>query len=176
MNIKKSMAVSGTRAFIALGANLGNPIQQLDRAVLALGAKSGIIRIAMSKIYRSQPHGPKDQPDYLNAVLEVRTILSPKTLLSVLHDIEDSQGRIRQARWAARTIDLDLILFGDTIENSPSLTLPHPCAHEREFVIQPLIDLDKTLFIPKHGAVLELVKKLPVDTLEEIRNVKTYHC
>lgn len=162
-------------AYIALGSNLGNPIQQLDLAALAIGAHPQITRLAMSPIYQSKPHGDIVQPDFINAVMSVTTTLSAHDLLDVLHDIENQQGRQRNVVWGPRTLDLDLILFADAVLKTPSLIIPHPRAHEREFVIQPLVDLNPELIIPGKGRVSDLLTQLPTATMEIIRNVTTYH-
>lgn len=169
------MTTTGLRAFIALGANLGNPLQQLDTASSTLGEHPDITRIAMSKVYQSVPHGDTNQPDFFNAVLAIRTTLSARELLAVMHDIEHRQGRERKQRWGARTLDLDLILYGHDRINSKVLTLPHPRAHLREFVVKPLYDLDKSLIIPEQGGVADLLQALPLDNLTEIRDVTAYH-
>ncbi len=164
------------RAFIALGANLGEPLAQLDSAVAALNQQPGVTCIAMSKVYLSKPHGPQDQPDFTNAVVEIRTVLSAEQLLDTLQAIEFKHGRKRQEHWGARTLDLDIILFGNQQINTPRLTIPHPRASEREFVIRPLADLDADLVIASRGRVKDLLKRLPVNTMETIRNVTTDYC
>lgn len=171
----KNSQTQGARAFIALGANLGEPLAQLDAAVQYLDAHPQITCLSMSRVYQSQPHGPQDQPDFTNAALLVRTTLTPLNLLTVMQAIEASLGRVRQRHWGERTIDLDLILYDNIIMQTPTLTLPHPLAHRREFVIQPLYDLDATLVIPNYGKVATLLKKLPTKQLREIRNDTTYH-
>ncbi|MBS9778103.1 MAG: 2-amino-4-hydroxy-6-hydroxymethyldihydropteridine diphosphokinase [Gammaproteobacteria bacterium] len=163
------------KAYIALGANLGKPLSQLDSAAQALQKCPDIECVAMSKVYATKPHGPQDQPDYTNAVLEISTTLTPIELLDVIHAIEKENGRVRNQRWGARTLDLDIILYGDISLETEKLTIPHPRAHEREFVIGPLADLDNTLLIPPYGSVSELKKQLPIHTMEVIRNVTTYN-
>lgn len=163
------------RVFVALGANLGEPLQQLDTAVEMLQNHPEITCVAMSKVYASKPHGPQDQPDYTNAVLELYTTLSPHQLLACLQQVENDHGRQRKVHWGARTLDLDIILFADVRLHSEDLTIPHPRSHEREFVVQPLADLDADVLIPPHGNVGELLKKLPIETMEIIRDVTTYN-
>ncbi len=162
------------RAFIALGANLGEPLKQLDSAVESLNKQQGVTCIAMSKVYVSKPWGNTDQPDFTNAVLEIHTSLSAEQLLDVLQKIELEHGRERKEHWGARTLDLDIILFGDEIINTERLIVPHPRAIEREFVIQPLADLDETLAIGQHS-VSDLLNTLPIETMEIIRDVTTYN-
>ncbi|PIE44867.1 MAG: 2-amino-4-hydroxy-6-hydroxymethyldihydropteridine diphosphokinase [Gammaproteobacteria bacterium] len=164
------------RAFIAVGSNLHDPLQQLDNAIKALREHQSITPVAMSKIYLSKPHGVVNQADFFNAVVEVKTTLSPDALLDVLHNIEAQQGRVRKTvRWGPRTLDLDIILYDDIVMTTPTLTIPHPRAHEREFVMQPLSDLDNTLEVPNYGKVAELIKALPLKNLTEIRHGITYH-
>lgn len=164
-----------TRAFIAMGANLGNPLQQLDTAAMVLSAHERIACIAMSPLYKSIPHGVKNQPDFTNSVLEINTTLLPRELLCVLQHIETAQGRERNVRWGARTLDLDIILYGDVSLSSKTLTIPHPRAYQREFVIKPLFDLDHALILPGHGRVADIMLTLPLDNLTEIRHGITYH-
>lgn len=131
---------------IALGANLGDRLGTLSAAVRAVSQISGLRTLRVSPIVETDPIGP-EQPDYLNAVLLARTRLAPASLLRELHRIEAEFGRIRETRWGARTLDLDLIQMADLVLDSPALSLPHPRAHERAFVLQPwlLADPDATL-------------------------------
>ncbi|WP_184138155.1 2-amino-4-hydroxy-6-hydroxymethyldihydropteridine diphosphokinase [Deinococcus humi] len=137
-------------AYIALGANLGQPLETLRWAasqVARLGELHGV-----SQLYRTTPvGGPPRQPDYLNAALWLRTDLPPLELLSALHDIEARAGRERRERWEARVLDLDLIVYGNRVEVGPSLTLPHPRAWERAFVLAPLADLQSVMAHPLTG-------------------------
>lgn len=137
-------------AYIALGANLGEPLRvlrQAREAVAELGQLTGV-----SALYRTAPvGGPPGQPDYLNAAVRLQTALDPARLLAALHAIEAAAGRERRERWAARTLDLDLILYGSLVQASPSLTLPHPRAWDRAFVLAPLADLDPDLRHPVTG-------------------------
>lgn len=167
--------LTAVRAFIALGANIGEPLEQLDAAVKALDNVTAITCLAMSKVYQSPPHGPQDQPDFTNAVVAITTTLAPTELLSVMQAIELGLGRTRKRHWGERKIDLDLILHGDTVMQTPALTIPHPRAHQREFVVKPLYDLDPKLYIPSHGYVADLLQNLPVKNLREIRDGTTYH-
>lgn len=164
------------RVFIALGSNLGNPVQQIDTAILAIASHDAIERIKLGKIYQSKPHGPQGQPDFLNTVLEIRTTLSPEYLLAFLHRIEAEQNRERLQHWGPRTIDLDIVLFGERVCDTETLTIPHPRAHEREFVLLPLQDIDNTITIPLLGEVSECIQKLPATTMKVIRDVTTYNC
>lgn len=156
-------------AYIALGANLGDPLPTLHWArdeVSKLGQVTGV-----SRLYRTAPvGGPPGQPDYLNAALSLQTALAPADLLAALHDIEARAGRTREVRWEARVLDLDLILYGDQISDDPALTLPHPRAWERAFVLAPLLDLDPALKHPHTGeTVAEALAKADQNGIELMR-------
>ena len=156
-------------AYIALGANLGDPLPMLHWArdeVGKLGQVTGV-----SRLYRTAPvGGPPGQPDYLNAALSLQTALPPADLLAALHDIEARAGRTREVRWEARVLDLDLILYGDQISDDPALTLPHPRAWERAFVLAPLHDLDPALRYPRTGeTVAEALAKADQNGIELMR-------
>lgn len=136
-------------AFIALGANLGDPLAALQSAVTDLTAL-GEVR-ARSALYRTAPvGGPPGQPEYLNAAVHLRTALPPTALLAALHAAEARAGRTRRERWEARVLDLDLILYGDLVQDD-GLTLPHPRAWDRAFVLAPLHDLNPALAHPVTG-------------------------
>ena len=148
------------QAFVALGANLGDPVATLRAAIEALRGTTAAKLLTVSSLYRTAPVGLKDQPDFINAValLEVDdSVLPASTFLLRLFDIEASFGRIRSIRNAPRTLDLDLLLFGDTVCTSPGLTLPHPRLAERAFVLAPLAEIAPTLEIPGCGCVAELL-------------------
>lgn len=150
-------------AVIALGANLGDRLGTLAAAVRAVSGIDGVRVLRVSPVVETDPIGP-EQPDYLNAVLLARTRLAPVTLLRELHRIEADFGRVRETRWGARTLDLDLIQVGDLMADSPALTLPHPRAHERAFVLQPwlLADPGATLLVADGARpVAALLESLP---------------
>lgn len=132
--------------YIALGSNLDNPLEQLKQAVSSL-QKLGE-DLVVSPFYGSKPLGPQDQPDYVNAVVEIRTDLPPCKLLDELQRIENEQGRVRLRRWGERTLDLDILLYGDEQIETERLTIPHYDMHNREFVIVPLYDLNPDLILP----------------------------
>jgi len=132
-------------AHVALGANLGDPLAALRTAVRALAAV-GVVT-AVSAVYRTSPVGPVAQPDYLNAAVTLDTGLSPKSLLAELHAIERSLGRERRERWGPRTLDLDLIAYEGQRRDAEGVELPHPRAHEREFVLRPLADIAPDLLL-----------------------------
>jgi 2-amino-4-hydroxy-6-hydroxymethyldihydropteridine diphosphokinase len=146
-----------TRVYIALGANLDDPKGQLDSAAGALAdlALPGSYRI--SGYYRSAPMGEVEQPDYLNAVAALDTELSPLALLDALQVIENGQGRVREVRWGPRTLDLDLLLYGDEIIDSPRLTVPHYGMKNRSFVLIPLSELAPGLLLPCGSRLGELI-------------------
>jgi 2-amino-4-hydroxy-6-hydroxymethyldihydropteridine diphosphokinase len=131
----------GARAFLGLGTNLGDRLANLQRAVDLLAAMPGVRVIRSSRIYETAPVGPP-QPDFLNAVIEVDTDLEPHDLLAAAADVERSLHRVRDVRWGPRTIDVDVLTFGDRVIDTPDLTVPHPRMHERAFVLAPLMDLE----------------------------------
>lgn len=135
------MLATAVSAYIALGSNLGDRHAHLAAARQALAALSGIHLLNVSPIYETAPLGPAGQQDYLNAVACVATTLAPHALLDALLLIEQSRGRIRRERWGPRTLDLDLLLHGETNIQDAHLTLPHPAMLERAFVLTPLHDL-----------------------------------
>jgi 2-amino-4-hydroxy-6-hydroxymethyldihydropteridine diphosphokinase len=144
------------RAFVGLGANLGNAEAVLRSAVDALGQLAGITLASCSRTYRSAPVDAGG-PDYLNAVAAIDTELSPADLLQALQRIEQAHGRERPYVNAPRTLDLDLLLYGDETVDSPGLRVPHPRLHERAFVLLPLAELAPALRIPGHGLVRDLL-------------------
>jgi 2-amino-4-hydroxy-6-hydroxymethyldihydropteridine diphosphokinase len=127
-------------AYVGFGANLGDPARTLREAAVELGPRVGSIEAA-SRIYRTRPVGLEDQPDFQNAVARVRTALSAEELLDVLLAVEAEFGRVRDVRWGPRTLDLDLLWYEGEERGDARLTLPHPRAHEREFVLRPLAEL-----------------------------------
>ena len=157
--------------YIAVGSNLQNPAQQLDLAAIALNKLPHSHIARLSSIYRSAAVGPGEQPDYLNAVICLTTTLAPSELLAALQHIEQEQGRERGERWGPRTLDLDLLLYGDLTIVSATLTVPHPRMHERDFVLYPLLEIsDTTLTLPDGRDLETLVNQCPRGQL-----VKTQH-
>jgi 2-amino-4-hydroxy-6-hydroxymethyldihydropteridine diphosphokinase len=128
-------------AYVAFGANLGEPVATLRAAAVELGGRPGIELVAGSPIYRTGPIGPPGQSDYANAVARAETTLTADALLDLLHAVEDWFGRVRDVRWGPRTLDLDLIWYEGDERSGGRLILPHPRAHEREFVLRPLCDI-----------------------------------
>ena len=148
-------------AFIGIGSNLDNPRQQVADAVVALRQLPQSQLVAVSPWYRSAPLGPGDQPDYINGVARIDTTLQPEPLLVALQDIENRQGRRRDIRWGPRTLDLDILLYGDSTIASPQLTIPHPQLTLRNFVLFPLCDLAPALQLPDGTILAELLANTP---------------
>ncbi|MFC8273593.1 2-amino-4-hydroxy-6-hydroxymethyldihydropteridine diphosphokinase [Streptomyces sp. NPDC057271] len=146
-------------AVIALGANLGNRLETLQGAVDALEDTPGLRVKAVSPVYETEPWGvdPGSQPSYLNAVALVKTTLPPSSLLERAHAVEEAFHRVREERWGARTIDVDIVAYADVVSDDPVLTLPHPRAHQRAFVLAPWHDVDPDAQLPGHGTVAELL-------------------
>jgi 2-amino-4-hydroxy-6-hydroxymethyldihydropteridine diphosphokinase len=146
------------KAVIALGSNLGDRGLNIDSAVAEIAK---IIEVThLSTNYETDPVGGPDQPKYLNAVLIADSFLAPHELLNSLLEIEYRLGRIREIHWGPRTIDLDLIIFGDERIDSPDLVLPHPRAHERRFVLEPWAEIDPDAELPGHGRVEEILQRI----------------
>lgn len=149
------------RAYIGLGANLDEREAALRAAVAALGAADGIEVVAVSTFRETEPVGYLDQPRFLNGAVAVDTTLAPRELLGALLAVERSLGRTREGpRFGPRTIDLDLLLYGDESLDEPGLTVPHPRLHERAFALDPLAELDPALVVPGHGPLETLRSKL----------------
>lgn len=140
-----------TRAYVSLGSNLGDREAHLRHAARALAETPGVRVVAGSRIYETDPVGPGPQGPYLNAALELDTTLGPRALLDRLLAIEAERGRVRGARNAARTLDLDLLLLGDAEVRAPGLALPHPGLADRPFVLEPLADLAPERVVPGTG-------------------------
>lgn len=151
------------RVFLGLGANLGQPLQQLRQARQQLSRHRCIDIGASSPLYRTPAlGGPAGQPDYLNAVLQLTTSLSPRELLDCCREIEAACGRTRNVRWAPRTLDIDLLLYGQCLSDDPDLVLPHPRLHTRHFVLLPLAELAPELNHPRlNQTVGGLLQNLP---------------
>ena len=150
------------RSFVGLGANLGDPRAQIERALELLAAQEGVEVVAVSSLRETDPVGYEDQPRFLNGAVELRTSLPARGLLERLLAIERRLGRVRGKgpRFGPRAIDLDLLLYGDAVIDEPGLVVPHPRLHERRFVLEPLADLDPALEIPGRGQVQALLSGL----------------
>jgi 2-amino-4-hydroxy-6-hydroxymethyldihydropteridine diphosphokinase len=147
-------------AFIGLGANLDNPLQQVTQAISELDAIQHTRVLAASSLYRSAPVGYADQPDFINAVAKLQTGLSPRRLLDALHVIENRHGRRRSVRNAPRTLDLDLLLYGALVVGEEDLTLPHPRMHERAFVLLPLAEIAPDASLPGYPPLAQLLAQV----------------
>lgn len=157
------------RAYIGLGSNLATPLLQLRSALDALRALPQSSVVAHSSFYISDPLGPADQPRYVNAVAALDTGLSPLALLDVLQTIELEQGRTRKAeRWGPRTLDLDILLFGNLHIDEPRLTVPHYHMHARAFVLYPLAEIAPDLRLPDGRPISELLEACPYVGLERL--------
>ena len=155
-------------AYIALGANLGDPVRTVRAATTALQEMPDARFIVGSSLYRTAPVGLKHQPDFINAVVELETALPPVDLLTRLFAIEAAFGRVRSIRNAPRTLDLDLLLYGDQILDLPELTLPHPRMTERAFVLAPLAEIAPDLAIPGRGPLAALLPQVADQRIEKL--------
>ena len=159
------------RCYIGLGANLANPVQQLEQAIAALGQVPHSRLVAVSSLYGSKPMGPQDQPDYVNAVAALDTTLLPEQLLDALQSIEQSQGRQRKAeRWGPRTLDLDILLYGEQIINTERLTVPHYGLKLREFVLYPLAEIAAELRLPDGTVLSSLLQQVGLNGLQKLHS------
>lgn len=149
------------RAYVGLGANLGDREATLRQAVERLGEVDGLRVVGVSQLRETDPVGVVDQPRFLNGAAAIETELAPRELLDALLDVERGLGRVRDgARWGPRTVDLDLLVYADLVMDEPGLHVPHPRLHERRFALEPLADLDPSLEIPGRGTVSELLSAL----------------
>ncbi|WP_296934576.1 2-amino-4-hydroxy-6-hydroxymethyldihydropteridine diphosphokinase [uncultured Marinobacter sp.] len=157
-----------TDAFIGLGSNLKEPATQLARAVSALATLPDTVLVAQSPFYASRPVGPQDQPDFVNGAVWLRTSLTPHQLLDQLQRIEHKHGRERLRHWGPRTLDLDILIFGDQVLEDERLTVPHRELRNRDFALQPLLDLKADLALPDGTAVAELRSRCPDNGLRKL--------
>ena len=155
--------------YIGLGSNLEQPVNQVKKARIAINRLEKVQEVAFSSLYQSSPMGPKHQPDYINAVMAVNTSLKPIDMLRCLQQIENQQGRMRNdQRWTARTLDLDMLLYGDQQIDIPDLLVPHYGIADRTFVLYPLYEIEPELDIPGFGHISDLIANTPFDGLEKI--------
>jgi 2-amino-4-hydroxy-6-hydroxymethyldihydropteridine diphosphokinase len=147
----------GPTVVLALGSNLGDRLASLQGGVGALCARPGLSGVQVSPVYATAPVGGPAQPDYLNAVLVASTTLSARAVLGRCQEAENALGRVRTERWGPRALDVDVIIYGTEVSDDPELTLPHPRAHERAFVLAPWHDVDPGAVIPGHGRVADLL-------------------
>jgi 2-amino-4-hydroxy-6-hydroxymethyldihydropteridine diphosphokinase len=155
---------------LALGSNLGDRLASLQGGVNALCAEPGLEDVAVSPVYETAPVGGPAQPDYLNAVLTASTSLPARAVLDRARGAEAALRRVRAQRWGPRTLDVDVIVYGDEISADPELTLPHPRAHERAFVLAPWHDLDPDAVIPGRGRIADLLTAAGTGGLRRLRD------
>lgn len=166
----QTTALETITAYIGLGSNLGDSIANLHSAIAQLAAVEGITLQAVSRFYTSKPMGPQDQPDYVNAVACVQTKLTPLDLLNTLFTVERAHGRVRNPalRWGARTLDLDLLLYGTQTVNLPQLHIPHVGLGQRAFVVVPLMDIAPCLILPNGTKLQDCLAALTCDDLDPL--------
>ena len=151
--------VLSSAVFIGIGANIGSVHENFAKALKSIRKCTRVV--AVSSLYESNPVGPQDQPKFTNAVIKVETELAPFELLDRLKEIEREIGRKKTKRWGPRVIDLDIIFYGDLVISTDSLVIPHPRAHERRFVLEPLLEIEPTAWHPaKNMAVKDICSKL----------------
>lgn len=157
-------------AFIALGANLHDPEQQIQAAIEELAMLRDTRLSSVSSLYRSAPVGYLEQPDFVNAVAGIETALAPRALLEALLSIERRYGRVRQFPNAPRTLDLDIVLYGDLEIDEPGLTIPHPRMHERAFVLVPLAEIAPDRIVPGRGRAGDLVAQVDASSVVRLES------
>jgi len=163
LNIEQSEKV-----YIGLGSNIEQPYVQIKNAIQALNELPDTTVIRDSGYYKSRPMGPEDQPDFVNAVVEVKTTLSAKKLLEQCQKIEQQQGRVKKRHWGARTIDLDILLYTDIEMKTDQLEIPHPGICQRDFVYLPLLKLNSEIIIPGLGVLKNIVQLQKKQSLEQL--------
>lgn len=164
-------------AYLGLGANLGQPQQQLSWAVHQLSALPQCQLAAVSRLYRSKPAlgSPENQPDYTNAVVAVMTTLTPHQLLQQLQALENQAGRVRVERWGARVLDLDILLYAQDIIKTPDLIIPHRELCHRSFVVLPLLDICPTLTLPNGTKIASLATATVSDDIHVTADNTWWH-
>ncbi len=165
------MSVTLDVAYIALGSNLQQPRCQLQTAFAALARLPDTQLIAQSSLYRSAPVGYVNQPDFVNAVAAIRTALTPRALLDALLAIEREHGRVREFANAPRTLDLDILLYGERVIRAPGLTVPHPRMHERAFVLVPLAQIAPGVRVPGSGRACDLLQNLDTTSVSVLKEI-----
>lgn len=155
-------------AYIGIGSNIGDSLARVRAAFDSLAQLSGCRLVSRSRLYRTRPFGPVEQGDFVNAVAGMLTMLSAAALLSGIRGIESAAGRVRTERWGPRTLDLDLLVFGNQRIATPELNVPHPGIAERGFVLAPLVDIAPTMHVPGLGRTEQLLRALPEDGIAEV--------
>jgi len=158
-----------TIAFIGLGSNIKSPKQQIKSAIKSIEGIALTQVLKVSSLYKSKPIGPQNQNDYINAVAKIDTDLMPLELLECMQDIENQQGRIRKEHWGPRTLDLDILMFGEEIIKDDKLTIPHAEIENRSFVLAPLAEIAPNCLIPDKGMARDLLAIIGQEDLEIIR-------
>lgn len=160
--------------YIGLGSNLSDPERQVIQGCAEIAALDHVHLIKTSSLYQSPPLGPADQPDYINAVAKIATSLTPEELLAELQAIETKHGRVRTSeRWSARTLDLDILVYGEKVIKSESLVIPHLGLYERAFVLYPLLEIAPELLIPGYGSISELALNCERGSLKVVANISS---
>lgn len=159
------------KACIALGANIGDPLRQIEAGFAALAALPGTRLLSRSSLYRSAPVGYADQPDFINAVAIIETALAPHALLAALLNIERVNGRVREFPNAPRTLDLDIVLYGDCVVHDPGLTIPHARMLERAFVMVPLAEVAPDMEVPGQGTVRHLASRVDAGSVAQLQRI-----
>lgn len=156
------------RAFVGVGANLGDAAAQVRAAIGALAALPGTRLVAASSLYRTAPLGYADQPDFVNAAVLLETALAPRALLEALQAVEARSGRARSFKDAPRVLDLDLLLYGGEVLQEPDLVVPHPRLHSRAFALAPVVEIDPDAAIPGRGPAKEWLARCADQRVERI--------
>lgn len=157
------------RVYIGIGSNLEDPVTQVKDAIEELEMLPDTILAARSSLYTGKPMGPQDQPDYINAVVALDTLLSPEDLFARMMEIEKQAGRVRDGeQWGPRILDLDLLMYGKKKIDEAHLTVPHPAMHERDFVIIPLAEVAGNMKIPGHGLLSTLINQVENHSLKKV--------
>ena len=158
-------------AYIAIGSNLGDRVANVKKAVLRAADEVKATLVFMSSFYETEPWGIKEQPDFVNAVMGVETELPPKALLAHLKSVEAGMGRENAERWGPRTVDLDIIFYGGLVMDEDGLTIPHPAAHERAFVMVPLAEIAPDFVHPIIGkSVSDIAKSLDKSGVKKLES------
>lgn len=165
------MAAQTHTACVALGANIGEPLRQIEAGFAALAALPGTRLLARSSLYRSAPVGYADQPDFINAMAMIETALAPHALLDAVLTIERVNGRVREFPNAPRTLDLDIVLYGDVVLQEPGLTIPHARMLERAFVMVPLAEIAPDVVVPGQGKVSDLAKRVDAASVAQLQRI-----
>jgi 2-amino-4-hydroxy-6-hydroxymethyldihydropteridine diphosphokinase len=157
-----------TVVYIGLGSNMDRPQHQVTAALADLAHLPDTALLQASTLYRSAPVGPQDQPDFINAVASVETALTAEELLDALQQIEQQHGRVRTTHWGPRSLDLDILLYGNMSIRTPRLTIPHPEMARRCFVLEPLLEIDPEVEIPGLGPAIDLYRGLQAAPLQKV--------